>query len=787
MNPESYGEFSPEAKVLLMNDNVKTDSIFNELSLSFLLDSVLRRRQPAFLAFLSVILVGLLYLTRATPIYEATATIEIDFQSAQVLSQVEEVSRFVSNDYFTMSAYMETQYAIIKSRDILERVVEKERLSGDLEFLRLDPNQDAETLMQKLEDVDPIKKLDNWLTVSPINKTKLVNLSFRHTKPEVAQRIANAVTDVYIERNLDRKLSSTHDAISWLQGQLAELRQKLDSATRTLYEFKRDNDILSASLENKASITAARIDRLSNEATTQRINVIRLEAKAQKLASLNPDTDIEGALIPEIMEQLNIRSVADKLGAMQIELSQLSERYTERHPKIEELRASLDRARGILTAQIRSYQAGLNMQLKEARQVLDLLDGQLEQAKSEALALSLKESEFSRIQREQETHQKLYDLVFTRLKETSLTGMLRTNNLQVVDYAVVPTVPVSPKIFPAATVTLILALMATVAVAAAVELSDNTIKGVDDIEKRIGVPLLGILPLVEPKKSEDGSTKTTGVDLYVTIEPKSAFAEEARSVRTNLGFILHDKHPLRILISSSLPSEGKTSVCCNLALLTAAAGKRTVVIDCDLRRPRLHKAFGRTKSPQGLSTLLAGQSKLEEIILHGVAENLDLIPCGPIPPNPAELLNMERFGAFVEELSAIYDAIIFDSPPMITVSDALAISRSADGVLLVAKAGETTRGALQRAVKITQDAGRRVLGVVVNSLDLNSKKYGYHYYQYYQYRYGKSYKYGKYGYKYGSKDGSKYGYGGYYEHKPEDEAGEKKDGDGGDAKTDALS
>ncbi len=739
------------------------DQIVSEINLELFLSAVRSRWQAFLLTFLMVLLMGGIYLSLKKPVYESVSTIEIGLSEEKVLDDVKGVTSLGTDSWYKVGNYLKTQYAIITSRDILERVIEREHLDSDLAFLGLDEIQDQEKLKEILENINVVEILSANLSVFPVLNTNLVKIHYRHSNPETAARIVNAITDIYLERNLIRRQASTTDAIGWLEKQLVELKEKLNHSAEELFDFKRENEILNTAIESNISVNATRIQRLMDEVTDQKARVARLEAKVEKFEDLD-ENDYLNSMITEFSENAEIRDTRNQLLKLQMDYARLSERYTDEHPDMVAMLNGMEKAKKLLNSLAMSVVQSVRMEKEEAVNALRLLEEQLRLAKDEAIQLSLKESDYNRLTREWDTNQKLYDLVMTRLKEASLTGLLQTNNLHVVDYGVVSDIPVAPKKKLIALATAFFAFLLALIVATFFELADNTIKGVDDIEKRIGVNLIGILPLVnleESKRPKDGR-RESDVDQYVIHMPKSSFSEAARTIRTNIGFMIREPGPMKLLISSAMPSEGKTTVVSNLSILMANAGRKVVVIDCDMRKPRIHKVFKIPKGKVGLSTLLVDQSTVEESAVQGPVENLHVIPCGPTPPNPSELLQMEQFDKVVERLCEVYDVLLFDSPPVIAVSDALVISRLVHGITMVAKAGWTSRGALAQAVKVFTDADRPMLGVVMNSLDLSSKKYGYQYYHYYYYRYG-YYTYG--GKKKKRKDGKGYVYGyegGYY-------------------------
>jgi len=343
---------------------------------------------------------------------------------------------------------------------------------------------------------------------------------------------------------------------------------------------------------------------------------------------------------------------------------------------------------------------------------------------------------------------KLSDQVGGRERETSLAGHLKTNNVRLLDAALVPTAAISPNVGGAAGIALALGLVLGFGLAFLLEMLDSTVKSQEDVEKVAGLAFLGLVPSipadgaapeVSPPPALVDVIRSGSKDLYVLTHPKSAVAECCRAIRTNLLFMSPDKLAKRLLVTSSGPQEGKSTTAINLAISMAQSGLRVVLVDTDMRRPRLHKAFEIPATSDGVSRAIVGEVELGAVIRETGVQNLWLLPCGALPPNPAELLHADRFHALVEDLASRFDRVIFDSPPLGVVTDAAILSRLTDGTILVAKAGRTSKESLRRTEHQLMASGINLLGCILNDLDL-SKQGGYGYY------------YSRYGYEYGDGD-----------------------------------
>ena len=278
-------------------------------------------------------------------------------------------------------------------------------------------------------------------------------------------------------------------------------------------------------------------------------------------------------------------------------------------------------------------------------------------------------------------------------------------------------------------------LLGGIGLAFFLEYLDNTIKSHEDVTRVLQVPFLGIIPSIKLETGDEPKEVTTVRDHYLVSHPKSTVAESCRTVRTNILLMSPENPARRMLVTSPNPQEGKSTVCINIGITMAQSGSKVILLDTDMRRPRLHKTFG-ISSGTGLTTAILGEVDVLDVIHHSEVPNLDVLPCGPIPPNPTELFHTERFRRIVEQLSEAYDRVIFDSPPVLVVADPLILSSMMDGVVLVVKSASTSRDLARRAVMQMRDVKANILGAVINDLDIHHREYGYYYYRQYGYYYG---------------------------------------------------
>lgn len=705
---------------------------------------LIKRRLPVLLFFAIVVAGTAAWLLREPDVFRATASLEINPSGPRYLgSQVQDVAETSGGFYWQSKEYFETQYQIIKSRAVAQKVSDRLGLAADLKFLRLDKLQNPEERARKLAAADPVAILQALLRVEPVKDSRIVRLSIEDTDRERASRIANAYTEAYVEYTLERKLEVSRAASTWLGAQLDDLKHKLESSENVLYNFKRENDVLTASFEDKQSISSQRLIALEEALTEARTRRAALEARrvtvenAKKAAAADPAA-LES--LPGVSDSAVVSALRQRLLALLEERKELESRYLEQHPKRLALEEKLTEVRVALDRQVRTLVTAAETQYREAADTEQNLRQLIEGAKREAFEVNKREIDYKRLKREQENNQRLHDLVLQRLKESDLTGMLRTSSVQVVDSALVPKLPVKPNRRMIMLLAVVLGLVGGIGLALLFEYLDNTVNTHDDVERIVGLPFLGIVPSIRerPGDPQTAAEKGRTRDFHSHLRPKSSVAECIRSVRTNLLFVTPDKPLKRLLVTSSGPQEGKTTVAINLAIAFAQAGSRVLLIDTDMRRPRIHRAFG-LPNDVGITTLMLQDGRIEDVVRETIVPNLYMLACGPIPPNPAELLHSERFKQVTADLEARFDRLLFDSPPVAAVTDALILSDAVDGVVLVAKAGRTVKEVMARTRASLVDVNANIFGVVLNDLDLERRGYGYYYY------------YQRYGYYYGEK------------------------------------
>ncbi|HEY2899182.1 MAG TPA: polysaccharide biosynthesis tyrosine autokinase [Polyangia bacterium] len=692
------------------------------------------RKRWSIVALAAVVSAGVAFIWtyRQPKIYEARCMLVIESLAPQVLKGVQDVVELGTGNFWGNREFFETQYRIIQSTAVVKGVVEKLGLQNDPQYRG--PNG-------KVDVLAIARSLLPQVQLKPVKESRLAELVVEDGKPERAAMIANAWADAYLEYNLDYKLEGARTAQAWLGEQAAELRKKLEDSELALYEYKRNRNLLAVGLDEKVNMIAANLSHVNTRLSEVRLQRIDLES-TRKLIQAARDNIDEKASIPETQRNPTITRIREIYTTLEKERADLASRYGSEHPRIKALDNEIAVMRkewiheidGLLTAFEKNYQATVDTE--------KALEHMMENEKKEAIELAKIEVEYKPLGRAADENNKVYGLIASRQKEIDLTGVMRVNNVRVLERAIVPGSPIRPKPMQSLGIGLLIGLGAGIALAFQIEMLDNTLKTQANVETTLGVPVLGLIPIIGGKQEDkDEPQKLRERDLGVYLDPRSLAAECCRSIRTNILFMSPDRPIRTLVVTSPSPREGKTTTAINLAVTMAETGGRVLVVDTDLRRPRLHRSFG-VPNQIGISTVIVGKSTLDEAIKSTDVPNLDVLPCGPTPPNPSELLHTGRFAKVLEDCASRYERVILDSPPCSAVTDPAVLGNVADGVILVVQAGGTTREAAMHARRHLSSAKARLLGVILNEIDFSNPAYGYQYY-YYQ-------NYSRYGYAYGA-------------------------------------
>jgi len=685
----------------------------------------------------------LLYTMQQPRRYQAPCTIEYDPHPTTPLGrEVEDVSSPVGS-FWMNREFFQTQNRIISSRTVAERVVRDLNLHNDPSFFHLPEDQHRRFQPRTVEQA--ARTLQGRLTVEEVDDTRLVHIKVTDRSPERAATLANAIAQAYIDKTLEDRMGSTVSAVEWLDDRLRTLQQQLASSEQELHSFKERHNILSVSMEDRQNLVASEIEHFNEALTKVRTRRIELQARLRRVREEVESSENPEAVAAAFPENSTLDQLRTSLRGKLAEREGLATRYGPNHIRMQEAEGEIADLRRQLAEEVAGVIEEAEADVEEVRTVESGLRSALDDAHRDGLELNLREIEYGQLNRRRENNAKLYGLVLERSTETNLTQMFRSTHVRLLDRALRPGSPVSPNITANALGGTVAGFFLGLALAFLLTRLDRRLKSVEEVEA-MGLTILGILPkITEGEESNPAYARGNGKrrrrapnkqsqtrDTWVHTHPMSAAAECCRTIRTNLTFMSADDPIRALVVASASPREGKTTVTTNIAISLAQSGKRVLIVDTDLRRPRIHRAFG-ISGARGLTSVLVGEEKLEDVTTPTDVPNLDVLPCGPIPPNPSEMFHSGRFLELVDEALSMYDRVIFDSPPLGAVTDAAVLAPQLDAVLLVVKAHTTTRDALRSALRQLRDVSANIVGGVLNDVDPKRKGYAsggyYHYYR----------------------------------------------------------
>lgn len=695
----------------------------------FYLRVLLRRKWLILLVFSLVLGATTLYTTRQPRVYAAQISLIIDSKEPRFLdTQIQDVNSDTGSYYWANKEYLETQYKIIQSRAVSQRVVERLGLATDPDFLGLTRVTDEKRRAELMTRIDPVSLLQAKIRVEPVKDSRVSLIKIEDSEPNRAALLANEVAQAYSDEVMSQKLKLTENASKWLDERRDSLSDSARTSEMALYTFRKQQDILA--LDDRSSMVSQKLQETSKALTEAQLRIAGLKARVAAIRSVQANQGAEDRLwaeaLPAARENQTLIKLKDRVFTMRNEVTDLQSRYLDEHPKLLEAREKLAAAEKEFVRELSNIVIAAEAELKEAVEKERNLAGLFEAAKAEAFDLEKKKLELDKYKQDSDNAKRQYDSVYKRLKDIELSGLLRTSNVRVLDAARPVLGPIRPNVPQGILMGLIGGLVMGLALALLLEFLDSSITTQAQIEERLGLTFLGFVPTIP-------ETAGSSPDLHIHREPKSLIAECMRAIRTNVLFMSPDKPFKRMLVTSSGPQEGKSTTTINLGIAMAQSGNRVLIIDTDMRRPRVHKAFG-VPNDVGVSSLIVGEQKLDDAIKSTEVPGLFVMPCGPIPPNPAELLHTRAFSDLLTRLGDRFDRIILDSPPVGAVADAVVLATQVDGVVMVLKSGKTNRDVAMRTVRALRDVKAPLYGAVLNDVDLERSKYGDYYYGY-AYRY----------------------------------------------------
>jgi capsular exopolysaccharide synthesis family protein len=648
-----------------------------------------RYRYVAALAFLVVLGAAGLRAYSQTPLFRSSVRLLIDLEDERSLA-MEGVSSTNSANYYMQDPepYFQTQYRILTGRDLARRVVTK--IKG------------AEAATD-----GAIGDFASRVSVEPVRASRLVDVVFVSPDPELAATSANTLAEEYVQQNLELRRQNMERSLEWLAQELARQKTIVEASERAMAQYREDQDALS--LEDRQNIVIARLNQLNEAATRARTNRAQKESLYTRLGSFGQKATPDS--IPEILQNPYIQSLKAQLAELERRKALNSERYGDKHPEMLTVNASIQDATRQLSAEIAKAIEAIRHDYESAMLEEETLADALEEQKALATDLDRKSVTYTVLQRDAQSNRELYQTLLRREKELQVLANSRGNNVRLVERAAVPQAPFSPNLRRALMLGAIVAFLVAVGLVLGLDYLDDTIKTPEDIA-RLGLPFLALIPAARAGRDRP------------TLSGHNDFSEAIRSLRTSIALSTRQGGSI-VLVTSAQPLEGKTTTACNLATALAYGGAKVLLIDADMRRPGVHKHFG-LENRCGLSELLSGQAPLTQAVQRLVDPGLWIMPAGSTPPNPSELLASGRMEALLGQVqSSAFDWVIVDTPPVLAVTDASILTQWVSGVAFVVGSEMTRRRLAERAIE-TLAAGRpRILGAVLNRVDVSRNKYYY--------------------------------------------------------------
>jgi capsular exopolysaccharide synthesis family protein len=706
--------------------------------------SVLARyRRIAFVIFVltsgSIILQGY----SKIPMFQAQARLLIEDERSTAMPGITTSENTYWQD---PEPYYNTQYRILRGRDLARRVVKRLDLGSVPEFngtmaqpltigqfarqigrraialVKPAPPPDAEPPRpdETADESALVSAFVGRIAVAPVVGSRLVDVLFTSTEPKFAADAVNALVDEYVGQNLEIKLQSTQNMLEWLGNELAAQQEKVEQSERALAEYRDKQNAMS--LDDKNNIVLARLTALNDALLKARTTRIEKDAQYSQVKSV---TELASAdAIPVIAQNAQIQTLKLRLADLQRQKAQLGERYGDKHPEMVKVNASLADAQRQLDLETNKALQSVKNEYERASLEERTLSANLEDAKADVRDLSRKSVAYNVMEREARSNRTVYEALLQREKELRVSSNSRSNNVRVIDHAEVPGGPIAPGGRNAWLMAVLIGLAAALGTAYALDYMNDTVKTPEDVTRQLKMSFLGLIPSVRGNEHP----------ILGSSHSPHEFGEAFRSLRTSLNARYGHNGTKTMLVTSAQPLEGKTTTACNIAMALAYGGARVLLVDADMRRPGLHRPL-RLANERGLSQVLSGQARVRDVLQRTVDPNLLAITAGQPPPNPSELLASERMKTLLTNfLHGPFDWIVIDTPPVLAVTDAVVLAPLVSGVTFVIGAEMTRRRLAERAIETVQTSQPKYMGVVLNRVDLAKNKYYYSRYHGQQYK-----------------------------------------------------
>lgn len=720
----------------------------------------------------SVVICALLALidTEMTrPTYEATATIELNKSSSSLdLGMAGALGEQLGGDEENLQTDLQTETSILKGDSLALAVIQRLGLASQAPFaVELGKNEKDPEQGLPLDDAPDTRGrllgiFEGGLKVQPVHGTRLILVTYESHDPKQAARIANAIIESYKSQYLQTHYDATSEASEWLTKQLSELKANVEESEKRLTDYEKESGILSLDMVTPTgsgdgsggagihSVVIQKLDALNSELTTAEANRIEKEAIYHLVETNNEDV-VLGLVDDPLAAQSNsmvltqgggisnLQQLRAQRSQLKINLAEASTTYGSNNRHLKEMQTQIAALDEQIHQELQQISKRAQADYQLAKQTEGEIHRRFDEQQAAASKLNEKAVEFAVLSQEAFSRKRLYEDLYTKLQEANVSAGIKATNITIVDPARSESIPVRPKSMRNLELGILLGVFLGLAIAYTVDSFDRTLRGPVEVEEITGIPVIGVIPSFEEsaghyesrrrkiRKKAASESPSVQNSVWMLTHPESSPAEAFRALRTSIMLSRPGGGPRIILVTSCIPGEGKTTLTTNLAVAFAQHNKKVIIVEADMRRPTMRHAFD-VANTVGLSNVLAGSHTSEEAIVHaGQVEMLDVLPAGPHPPMPSELLGSTAFDELLQQLRARYDIILIDSPPALLVTDAVTISVKSDATLWVALAGVVTRPQLARAADLIERNGMPVIGFVVNRMTRSAAGYGYGY------------------------------------------------------------
>lgn len=701
------------------------------------LNVVMKRKRLVIIFLISAVVTTMLISFLLTPLYQGTAVIRIDTRDPNMLSIPGLAAKEGTN-------YYQTQYEILKSRSLAEKVIKTLELDKNKDFLlpddifdkinkifikpmvkfisRISSSDSSSDSAMKSETAQYKEEIPSYLSnsliqrleVTPVKDSQLVKVSFVSHKRDIAMNVTNAIADGYIEYDLDSRVDASKQARVFLEEQIKGAKDKIENSEKALNDYAAKNTIIFVDANNQSADTKnfSEVSTALSMATTDRL---QKEALYREVSEPNTQN-------PMIINNPLIQALKREHATIEAEYFNLSKTFTPDYPKMKNLKGQIDAISDRIEKEraniIKSVKSDYRAALKKEENLKKAFDAQ----QNKVLDFQGRAVQYQILKREVDVNKELLNNLLQRLNEVGVATMSKASSIQIVDRALYPKLPYKPNIVLNFVLSVMFGLMGGIGLAFLIEYFDNTVKDTEDIEKVMHLPSLGMIPF---HAELSGGTRPN----LIALDSRNPVAEAFRSISTFLLLSSSSRPPKMILVTSPGEKEGKTTICINIASALAESLGNGLIIDADMRRPKLHRSFG-VDNKIGLSTCLSGNYEFDpndsKFIKQTAVKGISVITSGPVSPNPSELLYSSSMRNLLGSLDSMFNFVIIDAPPVMGMPDSVLLSSFVDGTVLVVKAGTTPREALAETSRIFSSVNTKLLGVVLNGVKRDDLKYGYY-------------------------------------------------------------